>query len=70
MKKKEPGYSLKSVEKSAPPRGMQDGEWHSYTLVRGKLEITGVRFDTLKAVTAHARELAEKINDRNGWTTA
>ena len=69
MKKNEPGYSLKNVEKSAPPRGMQEGEWHSYTLVRGNLEITGVRFDTLKAVTKHARELAETINARNGWGT-
>jgi len=64
------GYTLKSVEKSAPPKGMQEGEWHSYLLVRGKLEIKGVRFDTLKAVTKHARELAETINNRNGWTTA
>ncbi len=68
-KNNEPGYTLKSVEKSAPPRGFEEGEWHSYTLVRGKSEITGVRSDTLKAVTKHARELAETINNRNGWTT-
>jgi hypothetical protein len=68
MKKEKPGYSLKSVEKSEPPRGMQEGEWHKYTLVRGKLEIIGIRFDTLKAVTQHAKELAETINARNGWS--
>ena len=69
MKERETGYSLKSVEKASPPRGMQEGEWHSYTLIRGKLEIKGVRFDTLKAVTIHAKELVETINARNGWST-
>lgn len=69
MKKNEPGYSVKSVEKSPPPKGFQEGEWHCYTLARGKQEIKGVRFDTLKAVTKHARELTETINARNGWTT-
>ena len=69
MKKDEPGYSVKSVEKSPPPEGFQEGEWHCYTLVRGNQEIKGVRFDTLKAVKKHARELAETINARNGWTT-
>ena len=67
MKKNDPGYTLKSVEKSLPPRGMQEGEWHSYTLVCGTLEISGVRFDSLKAVTKHAKELAKTINARNGW---
>lgn len=67
MKKDEPGYTLKSVEKSEPPKGMQEGEWHRYILVRGNLEISGVCFDTLKAVTAHAEELVVTINKRNGW---
>ena len=69
MKKNQPGYSVKSVEKSPPPKGFQEGEWHCYILVRGNQEIKGVRFDTLKAVTKHARELAETINTRNGWGT-
>lgn len=69
MKKNETGYSVKNVEKSDPPRGMQEGEWHSYTLVRGSLEIKGVRFDSFKAVTKHARELADTINARNGWSS-
>ena len=69
MKKNQPGYSVKSVEKSLPPKGMQEGEWHCYILIRGNQEIKGVRFDTLKAVKKHARELAETINTRNGWTT-
>ena len=69
MKNNEPGYSVKSVDMSEPPRGMPAGEWHSYILVRGKTEITGVRCDTLQAVKIHARELAEKINARNGWST-
>jgi hypothetical protein len=68
MKVEKSGYSLKSVEKSAPPKGMQNGEWHKYTLERGKLKIEGVRFDTLKAVTKHANELAKTINARNGWS--
>ncbi len=69
-KQREPGYSLQSVEKSAPPQGMQEGEWHTYTLVRGESEIKGVRFDTFKAVTEHGKELAEKINLRNNWNTS
>ncbi len=69
-KQREQGYSLKSVEKSEPPQGMQEGEWHTYILVRGKSEIKGVRFDTLKAVTEHGKELAEKINIRNNWNTS
>ncbi len=70
MKDTKSGFSLKSVEKSAPPRGMQEGEWHSYILERGNQQINGTRFDTLKAVTKHARELAETINARNGWGSA
>ena len=69
MKKEEPGYYLKCVEKSAPPKGFQEGEWHRYILVRGNQEINGVRFDTLKAVTEHAKELAKTINARNGWSS-
>ena len=68
MKKGDSGYRLKSVEKAEPPTGMQEGEWHSYTLVCGKFEIGGVRFDTMKAVTKHAKELVKTINARNGWT--
>lgn len=48
---------------------MQEGEWYTYTLVRGESEIKGVRFDTFKAVTEHGKELAEKINSRNNWNT-
>jgi hypothetical protein len=59
-------YRVVSVEKTEPPEGMGSGNWHSYTIERGTSVVTGMKPGSLRAVTAHARQVAKDLNSRTG----
>ena len=68
MSKNETGelsYELESVEKCSAPEGIAGDDWYYYVIVKGVSRIDGRRSGTLKEVTAHAKDLAERINKRN-----
>ena len=58
-------YKIVTIEKSAAPRGMTGDDWHHYVIGRGSSIIEGDKVGTLKEVTEHAKDLAERINARN-----
>jgi hypothetical protein len=58
-------YRVVSVEKTDPPAGVQDGNWHRYVISQGESEICGCKSGTLKAVTQHAESFAEDLNARS-----
>ncbi|HEX9802304.1 MAG TPA: hypothetical protein VGB35_03535 [Gammaproteobacteria bacterium] len=58
-------YRVVSVEKTDPPEGM-GGSWHSYIIERGTSVVTGKKPGSLKAVTAHARQVVQDLNSRTG----
>lgn len=64
-------YKVVTVEKSTAPKGMTGDDWHHYVIGRGDSIIEGKKTGTLKAVTEHAKDLAERISarsDKNGVT--
>jgi len=65
-------YRVMSVEKTATPEGMPEGNWYSYVIGQGRSKIEGLRPGTLKTVTEHAKSVANDLNDRgpNGLTYA
>lgn len=68
---KEESYHVVEVTKSSAPKGMTGDDWHLYVIGRGDSVIEGKKTGTLKDVTEHAEELAERINarsDKNGVT--
>ncbi len=58
-------YKTLTIEKSAAPRGLTGDDWYHYVISRGNSIIEGDKVGTLKEVTAHAKDLAERINARN-----
>lgn len=58
-------YRVVSVENTTPPEGVTEGSWHSYVIKSGNSIMRGKSLGSLKQVTSHAEELAEKINSRN-----
>jgi hypothetical protein len=61
----EKSYKVVTVEKSAAPRGLTGDDWHHYVIGRGSSIIEGNKTGTLKDVTEHAKDLAERINARS-----
>ncbi len=59
-------YRVVSVEKTEPPEGMPEGNWHRYIIGQGSAKIEGLKPGTLKAVTQHAETVAEDLNSRAG----
>lgn len=59
-------YRVVSVEKIDPPEGMQGGNWHSYIIERGSSVVKGKKPGSMRAVTAHARQVAKDLNSRTG----
>jgi hypothetical protein len=59
-------YRVVSVEKTDPPEGMNGGSWHSYVIERGTSVVTGKKPGSLRAVTAHARQVVQDLNSRTG----
>jgi len=58
-------YKIVTVEKSSAPRGLTGDDWHHYVIGRGNSIIEGSKVGTLKEVTEHAKDLAERINARS-----
>jgi hypothetical protein len=57
-------YRLLSVEKTQPPKGMPEGNWHQYIIGRGKSIIEGLQIGSLAAVTQYAEVFVEGLNER------
>jgi hypothetical protein len=57
-------YRVVSVEKTNPPEGMPDGDWHHYVIGQGESKIEGYKPGSLNAVTEHAETFAEDLNER------
>jgi ribonuclease HIII len=57
-------FRVESVEKSDPPEGMPDGDWHRYVVGHGESKIEGYKSGSLVAVTHHAEAFAEDLNAR------
>jgi len=57
-------FSVVSIEKTDPPKGVSDGEWYGYVITRGDSEIRGLRAGSKKAVTGYVKEYVENLNRR------
>lgn len=61
-----PKYQVVTVEKTAPPEGVDGDNWYRYIIGQGSSRIEGLKSGTLKAVTQHAEFVAEEFNLRMG----
>ena len=59
-------YNVVMVEKTTPPSGLEGDNWHRYVIGEGSTRIEGKKPGTLKAVTEHARLVADDLNARTG----
>jgi len=62
-------YLVESIEKCSAPEGVTGGDWYHYVIARGISKVEGKRAGTLKEVTEHVKDLAERIDarsDKNG----
>jgi hypothetical protein len=69
--KKDYTYKVVTVEKTAAPKGLAGDDWHHYVIGCGDSFVEGDKTGTLKDVTAHAKDLAERISartDKHGTT--
>jgi hypothetical protein len=57
-------YQVVTVEKSAPPQGIETGNWFRYVIGQGKSKIEGIKCGTLQAVTDHAHTMVDDLNTR------
>lgn len=67
-------FSVDLVEKADPPDGDNDRQWYRYVLVSECTQVTGFCTGTIDEVRAHAHQVAEELNTRNGsapggWTS-
>ncbi len=60
----EPKYRVLSVEKTDPPAGMPEGDWHRYVIGQDESRIEGFKPGSLQAVTQHAEDFAQNLNAR------
>lgn len=59
-------YEVTEIEKTTAPEGMAGDNWYRYVIQKGQSVVESKKTGTLKAVTAHAKNVAELINIRNG----
>lgn len=57
-------YQIISVEKTEPPEGMPEGNWHRYVIERGGSTIQGYQLGTLKSVKAYVEGFVKELNER------
>ena len=64
-------YRVMIVEKTDPPEGMPDGNWHRYIIGQGDSKIEGFKSGSLQAVTQHAEAFAQDLTARaaRGYST-
>lgn len=58
-------YRVTKIEKTTAPDGEPGGNWYRYVIEKGKSVMECKKAGTLKAVTAHAKGVADMINSRN-----
>jgi len=58
-------YKIVAIKKSIAPKGYTGDDWHHYVIGRGNSIIEGDKVGTLKEVTEHVKDLAERINARS-----
>ena len=58
-------YHVITVEKTTAPEGMAGDSWYRYVIQRGDQVIDCKKTGTRKAVTEHAKNVAEMINSRH-----
>ncbi len=58
-------YTVTAVEKTTAPEGMGGDNWYRYVIKKGRSVVECKKPGTLKAVTEHAKGVAELINSRN-----
>ena len=64
-KAQERKYEVVSIEKTDPPDGMPNGDWHRYVIGRGGSVIEGFQPGSLKAVTRYVEAYVEELNARS-----
>lgn len=57
-------FSITSIEKVDPPKGMSGDEWYHYVISQGPSKIDGTRPGSLQSVREHAEEFVENLNER------
>ena len=57
-------YQVISIEKTTPPDGASDDNWHRYVIGKGKSRIEGKKSGSLFEVTQHAETFVEDLNSR------
>lgn len=57
-------YRVVSVEKTAPPEGLECDEWCCYVIQRGDDVLSGQKPGSLKEVTTFAKRYARELNER------
>jgi len=61
-------YYVVSVELTECPLDIQTGKWYRYVIGRGNSVIEGFKPGTLQAVTRHAQNVADDLNERSTRT--
>jgi hypothetical protein len=57
-------FHVETVEKTMPPEGAPDDNWHRYVIGKGSSRIEGKKLGSLYDVTRHAETVAEDLNSR------
>jgi hypothetical protein len=57
-------YQVLMIEKTAPPEGAPDDNWHRYVIGKGSSRIECKKPGSLYEVTRHAETFAEDLNSR------
>ena len=59
-------HRVMSIQKTATPDGLPEGNWFRYVIGTGDSKIEGLRAGTLSDVSDHAETVAEGLNARDG----
>lgn len=57
-------YQVITIEKTTPPDGAADDNWHRYVIGKGNSRIEGKKSGSLYEVTQHAETFVEDLNSR------
>jgi len=57
-------YHVLTVEKTSPPEGAPDDNWHRYVIGKDSSRIECKKLGSLYDVTQHAETFAEDLNSR------
>lgn len=57
-------YQVLTIEKTTPPNGASDDNWHRYVIGKGSSRIEGKKSGSLYEVTRHAETFVDDLNSR------